>query len=92
MLSWLASGILPHLLRSYATYYNQAWTHLSVKKDAPSPRAIHAIGRICRRHSSADFTVCMCEFDFRHAQRELIFHNRREEARPRIFELIQEMH
>ena len=37
---------LRHLLRSYATYYNQARTHLSVNKDAPSPRSIHAIGRI----------------------------------------------
>jgi len=37
---------LRHLLRSYATYYNQARTHLSVNKDAPSPRTIHAVGRI----------------------------------------------
>ena len=37
---------LRHLLRTYATYYNQALTHLSVNKDAPSPRSIHAIGRI----------------------------------------------
>src|SRR6266540_581742 len=37
---------LRHLLRSYATYYNEARTHLSVNKDAPSPRAVHAVGRI----------------------------------------------
>src|SRR5258705_3697890 len=37
---------LRHLLRSYATYYNQVRTHLSVNKDAPSPRTIHAVGRI----------------------------------------------
>ena len=37
---------LRHLLRSYATYYNQARTHLSVNKDAPSPRTIHSVGRI----------------------------------------------
>src|SRR6266478_2140586 len=37
---------LRHLLRSYATYYNSARTHLSVNKDAPSPRTVHAIGRI----------------------------------------------
>ena len=37
---------LRHLLRSYATYYNSARTHLSVNKDAPSPRAVHAVGRI----------------------------------------------
>ena len=37
---------LRHLLRSYATYYNGARTHLSVNKDAPSPRTVHAVGRI----------------------------------------------
>jgi hypothetical protein len=30
----------------YTTYYNRARTHLSVNKDAPSPRTIHAVGRI----------------------------------------------
>jgi len=34
---------LRHLLRSYATYYNAARTHLSVNKDAPLPRTIHAV-------------------------------------------------
>jgi transposase InsO family protein len=37
---------LRHLLRSCATYYNEARTHLSVNKDAPSPRTVHAVGRI----------------------------------------------
>src|SRR5258708_6466494 len=37
---------LRHLLRSYATHYNEARTHLSVNKDAPSPRTVHAVGRI----------------------------------------------
>jgi len=37
---------LRHLLRSYATYYNAARTHLSVNKDAPLPRTIHAVGHI----------------------------------------------
>jgi hypothetical protein len=23
------------------------------------------LAALCRRHSSADFTICMCEFDFR---------------------------
>jgi transposase InsO family protein len=32
---------LRHLLRSYASYYNEARTHLSVNKDAPSPRTVH---------------------------------------------------
>jgi len=40
---------LRHLLRSYATYYNEARTHLSVNKDAPSPRTVHAVGRILPR-------------------------------------------
>ena len=37
---------LRHLLRSYAKYYNQARTHLSLNKDAPASRAIQTIGRI----------------------------------------------
>jgi transposase InsO family protein len=37
---------LRHLLRSYTTYYNSARTHLSINKDAPSPRTIQAVGRI----------------------------------------------
>ena len=37
---------LRHLLRSYAAYYNQARTHLSLNKDAPFPRRVHVAGRI----------------------------------------------
>ena len=37
---------LRHLLRCYASYYNQSRTHLSLNKDAPVRRAIHAVGRI----------------------------------------------
>jgi transposase InsO family protein len=37
---------LRHLLRSYASCYNAAGTHLSVNKDAPLPRTVHAVGRI----------------------------------------------
>ena len=40
-----ASGIFA-IARSYATYYNAARTHLSVNKDAPSPRTVHSVGRI----------------------------------------------
>src|SRR6201992_3436718 len=36
---------LRHLLRS-STYYHAARTHLSVNKDAPSARTVHAVGRI----------------------------------------------
>src|ERR1700716_704446 len=34
------------LLRSHTTYYNEGRTHLSVNKDAPSPRTVHSVGRI----------------------------------------------
>ena len=37
---------LRHLLRSYATYYNQTRTHLSLSKDSPVTRPIETIGRI----------------------------------------------
>src|ERR1700737_139419 len=32
--------------RSQTSLYNAARTHLSVNKDAPSPRTVHAVGRI----------------------------------------------
>jgi transposase InsO family protein len=37
---------LRHVLRSYALYYNEARTHLSLAKDAPLPRAIQTVGSI----------------------------------------------
>ena len=37
---------LRHLLRSYASYYNQTRTHLSLNKDSPVSRAVEAVGRI----------------------------------------------
>jgi transposase InsO family protein len=37
---------LRHLLRCYASYYNQSRTHLSLNKDAPARRAVHAVGCI----------------------------------------------
>ena len=37
---------LRHLLRSYASYYNQNRTHLSLNKDTPTSRAIQTVGRI----------------------------------------------
>jgi transposase InsO family protein len=37
---------LRHLLRSYAQYYNDARTHLSLSKDTPIPRAVQVVGRI----------------------------------------------
>ena len=37
---------LRHLLRTYATYYNQSRTHLSLNKDLPVSRAVETVGRI----------------------------------------------
>jgi transposase InsO family protein len=37
---------LRQILLSYMQYYNGARTHLSLKKDAPIPRAVQALGRI----------------------------------------------
>jgi len=37
---------LRHVLRSYALYYNEVRTHLSLDKNAPFPRAAQAVGRI----------------------------------------------
>ena len=40
---------LRHVLQSYAKYYNEVRTHLSLEKDAPVSRAAKAIGRITSR-------------------------------------------
>jgi hypothetical protein len=37
---------LRRVLRAYASYYNEIRTHLSLDKDAPDFRAIHAAGSI----------------------------------------------
>jgi hypothetical protein len=37
---------LRHLLLSYMDYYNAACTHLSLGKEAPILRPVHAVGRI----------------------------------------------
>jgi hypothetical protein len=34
------------ILRAYMSYYNEARTHLSLRKDAPIPRPIQVFGRI----------------------------------------------
>src|SRR5216683_1690847 len=45
----LGERYLRHVLLSYMKYFNEARTHLSLNKDAPIPRAVHASGRIlCR--------------------------------------------
>src|SRR5262245_65436102 len=40
---------LRHALLSYMNYYNEARTHLSLGKDAPVSRVVHAVGQILRR-------------------------------------------
>ena len=37
---------LRRILRSYAAYYNQVRTHLSLSKDAPVVRTVQRIGQI----------------------------------------------
>ena len=37
---------LRHILLSYMHYYNGVRTHLSLNKDAPTPRAVQVVGRI----------------------------------------------
>jgi hypothetical protein len=34
----------PRLLNAYQKYYNEARTHLSLRKDAPIPRAVQTVG------------------------------------------------
>jgi hypothetical protein len=62
---------LHRVLRSYQQYYNGTRTHLSLGKDSPVPRAVHATGsiiplpilgglhhhyvRICLRHGQVIF-------------------------------------
>jgi transposase InsO family protein len=37
---------LRHLLKSYQKYYNEARTHLSLRKDAPIPRVVQTVGQM----------------------------------------------
>src|SRR6202043_1757221 len=45
--------------RSQTSLYNAARMHLSVNKDAPSPRTVHAVGRIVSTPFLADSIICM---------------------------------
>ena len=40
---------LRHALLSYMNYYNEVRTHLSLGKDAPVSRVVHAVGQILPR-------------------------------------------
>jgi hypothetical protein len=56
---------LRHVLRSYAKYYNQARTHLSLNKDALVSRAIQTVGRILPLPILGGCTTNMSGFSFR---------------------------
>jgi hypothetical protein len=60
---------LRHLLRSYATSYNEARTHLQSTRTRRRREQYMPLVAFCLRHFSADFIICMCEFDFRQAHR-----------------------
>ena len=47
---------LLHLLRCYASYHNRSRTHLSLNKDAPTRRPVHALGSIEARPGSENLT------------------------------------
>jgi hypothetical protein len=51
---------LRHLLRSYATYYNATFQPTRTRRRREQYIPLVAF---CRRHFSADFIICMCEFD-----------------------------
>jgi integrase-like protein len=58
---------LRRLLRSYQQYYNGTRTHLSLGKDSPLPRAVHATGSILplpiRRIASPLCPDLICDMD-----------------------------
>ena len=59
---------LRHLLRSYATYYNEARTTFRSTRTRRRREQYMPLVASCLRHFLADFIICMCEFDFRQAQ------------------------
>src|SRR4051794_20612162 len=59
---------LRRLLRSYQQYYNGTRTHLSLAKDSPVPRCVHATGSILPLPILADCITIMSGSDLRHGQ------------------------
>src|SRR5258707_14488364 len=53
-------------MRAEAQIYG-IMAHLSVNKDAPSPRTVHSVVRILPTPFLGGLIICMCEFDFRQA-------------------------
>ena len=59
---------LRHLLRSYATYYNEARATFRSTRTRRRREQYMPLVASCLRHFLADFIICMCECDFRQAQ------------------------
>jgi hypothetical protein len=62
------SGIFGICRKSYKKYYNEARTHLSLRKDAPVPREVYAIGRVTSVPILARSIIDMFELSFRQGQ------------------------
>lgn len=65
-------NVLRRILKSYASYYNEARTHLSLGKDASLDRSIQRLGAFAVLSSLAASSIDIVETDFRQAQ-EFIF-------------------
>jgi hypothetical protein len=59
---------LRQVLQSYANYYNQTRTQLSLNKDAPLSRDIQTVGRILPMPILGGFTTNMSGLSFRQGQ------------------------
>ena len=63
----LGEAPLRQVLKSYARYYNETWTHLAWDKDAPLSRTVKRAGVFFAAPYSADCITNLSEFDFRQA-------------------------
>jgi transposase InsO family protein len=61
----LSEAHLRRILRSYAAYYNQVRTHLSLSKDAPVARTVQQSGKLPRFRCSEDYIINTFGSDFR---------------------------
>ena len=55
---------LHHLLQAYQRYYNEARTHLSLRKDAPVPREVRTVAVYFQCRFWAGYTISIFEFEF----------------------------
>jgi transposase InsO family protein len=61
----LGEAHLRHILKTYASYYNNARTHLSLKKMLPSPAPSSGPGVSLRYRSSVTCTISTAGHSFR---------------------------